>query len=74
LHDRVAVYDRRSGRTHLLDPLTAEVLRLVLASPGTPIEQLRESLLAMLAVSSAELPASLIEDALAQLHSAGLDI
>lgn len=33
LDGRVAVYDRRSNLTHLLDPLSAEILCVVAAEP-----------------------------------------
>jgi len=72
LDDRVAVYDRRSGRTHLLDALTAEVLRLVDPAPELPRHRLRDTLLALLSVPESELPPAVIDDALDRLRTAGL--
>jgi PqqD family protein of HPr-rel-A system len=69
----VAAYDRHSGRTHVLDPLTAAVLEeRSLRSTATDGEALRWAVATRLGIGPDELTVHQIAESLAQLQSAGL--
>lgn len=77
LDDSAAVYDRRSGRTHILDLVSAEVLRCLEADDRTEPADLRlpsiqRRVRQALQAESGELPLDVIEAAIERLDSAGL--
>jgi PqqD family protein of HPr-rel-A system len=73
LGDVVAVYDRHSGRTHILDPLTAAVMEeQSLQGSESRDEALRQAVAARLGVDLEELPLERVGDSLSRLQSAGL--
>lgn len=56
LNGVVALHDRRSGETHLLDALSQQILEMLRETPRDP-EDLAERLLAHLGAAAEELPA-----------------
>jgi PqqD family protein of HPr-rel-A system len=71
LHDLTAVYDRMTGRTHLLAPESLAILEHAQAMPGTS-ETILASLSAEFALASDEDPLAIIEARLHELESRGL--
>jgi PqqD family protein of HPr-rel-A system len=73
LGDVIAAYDRHSGRTHVLDPLTAAVLEERWAGDSaTDGEPLRLATATRLGVPLDELAGDSVAESLARLQSAGL--
>lgn len=71
LGDVEAVFDRRSGDTHILNFLSKALLDCLARSPMTVLE-LELSVLAEIEMTSEDCPFSLIEATLVQLDELGL--
>ena len=78
LNESIAVYDRRSGRTHVVDFLAAEVLRCAAALPGLDmatgqdLQALQRAVAGGLQVSVEDISSGVLEAAIERLGSAGL--
>ena len=67
----VVVYNPLSGDTHLLDVLTGDLLRVIIAGPAT-VSALREAAATLLEVPDDDRLGQHVGEALAALDEAGL--
>jgi len=73
LSDVTAAYDRASGRTHILDPLSAAILRaLHEAGPSLAPESILAGVADRLGLDGAERESAALGASLERLRSAGL--
>lgn len=71
-HTEAAVYDRHSGDTHYLPPLSHAILRISLEHPGLSREEIRGRLAALYDVGPEFMPLARIDEALEGLRKIGL--